>query len=241
MLKKFKVLLVIASLAFTLSLMSNTYSRYVASSEGNVALEFARWQILVNKSDITDSTTSTLEFEPVIDTNNDNVAANKVAPSSTGYFDVVIDPTNVDVSFNYSIELSISNSLTDENGNPISIDDLKITEYGILPEKYIEGEDLKTTAIDSLTSTITNTVIYENDGFKPFTIRIFFKWFEGTKENETMDDQADTIVGLAAANQTVSTVEKVEETDETTQIEETPNSNSNLKLSAKINFEQYLG
>ena len=44
MLKKIKVLILIASLAITLSLMSNTYSRYVASSNGNVEIEFAKWQ-----------------------------------------------------------------------------------------------------------------------------------------------------------------------------------------------------
>ena len=56
-----------------------------------------------------------------------------------------------------------------------------------------------------------------------------------------MNDQADTIVGLAAANQTVSTVENIGEIDETTQTEEVLNNNSTLMLSAKINFEQYLG
>ena len=239
MLKKFKVLIVIASLAITLSLMSNTYSRYVASSEGNVALEFARWQILVNTTDITDSTSSTLEFEPVIDTNNGNVAENKVAPSSTGYFDVVIDPTNVDVSFTYSIDLAISNSLTDANGNPIQIDDLKMTEYGILPDKYIEGEALTTTQIDATTSKIENTMLYTKGGFKPFTIRIFFKWFEGT--DETMNDAADTIVGFAAANQQISTIENMVEGEETVEVIESETINSNLTLSATINFEQYLG
>ena len=107
MLKKFKVLIVIASLAITLSLMSNTYSRYVASSEGNVEVEFAKWQLLVNTIDVTSSSTSTISFEPVIES-NDNVAQNKVAPSSTGHFDIEIDPTNVDVSFKYTIDLDIA-------------------------------------------------------------------------------------------------------------------------------------
>ena len=84
MLRKFKVLFVIASLAITLSLMSNTYSRYVASSEGNLQIEFAKWQLLVNELDITNETNTSIAFEPTIE-KNVNVAENKVAPSSTGY------------------------------------------------------------------------------------------------------------------------------------------------------------
>jgi 8-oxo-dGTP pyrophosphatase MutT (NUDIX family) len=112
MLKKFKVLIVIASLAVTLSLMSNTYSRYIATSEGNLHIEFAKWQLLVNNTDITNESSSNVSFEPVIK-QSVNVANNKVAPSSSGHFDIEIDPTNVDVSFKYAIELGFDNNLKD--------------------------------------------------------------------------------------------------------------------------------
>ena len=41
-------------------------------------------------------------------------------------------------------------------------------------------------------------MIYDPENpFKPFTIRLFFKWYEG--ENELMDDLADTEIGTVAA------------------------------------------
>jgi len=254
MLKKFKVLIVIASLAITLSLMSNTYSRYVASSEGNFAIEFAKWQLLVNKTDITDSASYVLPLEPIIDSNNGNVAANKVAPSSTGYFDVEIDPTNVDVSFKYSIELSLDNNLKDSNGNPIEIDDLKITEYGILPEDYIAEDGLKTTPITSENgkSIISDTIIYGSDEFKTFTMRVFFKWVEGT--DETMDDAADTEIGLAVAginganaetsqeqNIENDSTEAIQEQAEVVEGTEATINDATFKINANIRFEQYIG
>ena len=49
---KFKILAVLVSLSLTLCFMSNTYSRYVANTTGNVEVRFARWQILVNENDI---------------------------------------------------------------------------------------------------------------------------------------------------------------------------------------------
>ena len=191
MLRKFKVLFVIASLAITLSLMSNTYSRYVASSEGNVEIEFAKWQLLVNTVDVTSSSTSSISFEPVIETNS-NVAKNKVAPSSTGYFDIEIDPTNADVSFTYTIDLDIASE---------NVPDLMITKYAILPENYIEGNSLQYNNL--VDEKISSVMKYGTDNFKKTTLRIYFQWFEGQTEtmNETMDDVADTNVGYTAATE----------------------------------------
>lgn len=208
MLKKFKVLIVIASLAITLSLMSNTYSRYVASSEGNVEIEFAKWQLLVNTIDVTSSSTSSISFEPVIDANS-NVAQNKVAPSSTGHFDIEIDPTNADVSFTYTVDLDIASE---------NVPDLMITKYAILPENYIDGNNLEFSNL--VDGKISNVMKYGTDDFKKTTLRIYFQWFEGQTDTqtETMDDTADTNVGYAAA------------TEDTT-----------FLINANINFEQYLG
>lgn len=185
MLKKFKVLFVIASLAITLSLMSNTYSRYVASSDGNLEIEFAKWQLLVNNTDITTNTTSNITFEPVIEA-NENVAEGKVAPSSIGYFDVEIDPTNVDVSFNYTIDLSIENA---------NIPDLIITKYALVPEEYLDGDKL---TFENITNnSISNTLTYSGKSFEKFTVRIYFQWIEdGTA---TMSDADDTVIGNNAA------------------------------------------
>ena len=198
MLKKFRVLLVIIALVVTLSLMNNTYSRYVAGSESDVKIDFAKWQLLVNDTDITNQSSSNITFEPVIYA-NENVAENKIAPSSSGYFDIEIDPTNVDVSFKYTIDLVI-----DESQN---IPDLIITKYAHIPENYIESE----TEEDKLNYvylnnkyTITEDVSY-SENMKPITIRIFFEWYEG--ENQIMDDAADTNIGLeAATNDTKFTI-----------------------------------
>lgn len=178
MLKKFKILLVIASLATTLSLMSNTYSRYVASSTGNVEVEFAKWQILVNETDISTNSASNITFEPTIE-ENANVAKDKLAPSSTGYFDIEIDPSNVDVSFKYSINLDIDNE---------NIPDLVITKYTIIPESHTDKDVIVYNSLEN--NKLENTLTYNNCPFEKFTIRVYFQWYEG--ENELMSDEIDT-------------------------------------------------
>ena len=182
---KFKILLVISSLALTLSLMSNTYSRYVADVDSNIDLLFAKWQILVNENDITNNTTTSINITPVME-ENVNVAENTVAPSSKGYFDIDIDPSNAGVSFDYSINLNIE----DEN-----MPDLMISKYAILDKDYSEGDQITTTTI--LNNTIDGTVDYNATAHEPFTIRVFFEWYEGV--DEKMDDEADTNIGYEAA------------------------------------------
>ena len=185
MTRKIRIILLIFSLSITLSFMSNTYSRYVADTTGNLEILFAKWQILVNDSDITNQTSSTIELNPIVE-ENDNIAYNTIAPSSKGYFDIDINPENVGVSFEYEITLDVLNK---------NMPDLMITKYSILDKDYQEGEQIDISSIEG--NSITGTLNYdnktENFKFEPFTIRIYFEWYEGT--NEKMDDEADTAIG----------------------------------------------
>ena len=180
---KLKLLIVCFMLIILVSLMSNTFSKYVSSADGDLNVSFAKWQILVNNLDISDAANSEILFVPVIDSNNE-VEENSVAPSSSGYFDIAIDPSNVALSFNYNITFSIEND---------DIPDLMISEYAILP---VDDSPIEKISLDN--NIIEKDMIYDpQNPFKPFTIRLFFKWYEG--ENELMDDLADTEIGTVAA------------------------------------------
>ena len=180
---KLKFLIVCFMLIILVSLMSNTFSKYVSSADGDLNVSFAKWQILVNNLDISEAANSEILFVPVIDSNNE-VEENSVAPSSSGYFDIAIDPSNVALSFNYNISFSIEND---------DIPDLMISEYAILP---VDDSPIEKISLDN--NIIEKDMIYDPENpFKPFTIRLFFKWYEG--ENELMDDLADTEIGTVAA------------------------------------------
>lgn len=187
--KRINFMLLLLSCSLCLCFMSSTYSRYVAGTTGNIDILFAKWQILINNQDITDQNNSNITITPTID-QNENIKENTIAPTSKGYFDVDIDPTNVDVSFRYTIDLEIDNE---------DIPDLMISKYTILPNDYEEGDILEYTTLQQ--NTITNDLLYdyetENFSFEPFTIRIYFEWYEG--EDEQMDDEEDTEIGLEAA------------------------------------------
>lgn len=194
MLRKARFIIVLISLSVCLCLMSTTYSRYVADATSNIEVLFSKWQILVNDTDITNDTSSTITFTPIIE-ENDHVKANVIAPSSKGYFDIEINPTNIDVSFQYEINLDIENE---------EIPDLMANKYAIIPIDYVDGETLE--IIDIEDNLIFNTLYFDKETelfqFEPFTIRIFFEWYEG--ENEMMDDNADTTIGHLAATEDIT-------------------------------------
>ena len=186
--RKFKIILLILSLSLTLSYMSNTYSRYVADATGNLEVLFAKWQILVNGQDIEAQTTSSIKLTPVIDA-NDNVAQGKIAPSSKGHFDIVINPENVDVSFEYAIQLAVLNE---------NMPDIMVTKYSILDNDYVEGTTLDIEDIQN--NEIIGSFDYtQGKKYETFTVRVYFEWYEGT--NELMNDEADTAVVTALTDE----------------------------------------
>lgn len=174
---KLKILIVFVIFACSLSIVSNTYSRYVAAAEENIDLALANWQILLNNEDITNSSESVGLINPVI-LENENVANNKLAPSSKGYFDIDIDASSVELSFNYNIKI---------NKN-VLLDDLLITKYQIIED---ENNTEEIDYIDVIDNEINGTIDYSQDNaIKPFKIRVFFEWFDD--ENEQSNDENDT-------------------------------------------------
>lgn len=200
--KKFKILLALISLSLTLGLMSNTYSRYVADTTGDLNVAFTSWKILVNNTDITSGKETSIDLVPIME-ENQNVSPNTIAPSSTGYFDIEIDPTNAGTSFNYKVTLDVLNE---------NMPDLVIKKYALLNNNYVIGDEIK---MENLSNNYIDGTIDINpeSTLEPFTIRVYFEWYEG--ENELMDDNADTEIGYLAANE-----------------------NTTLQIKATIQFEQ---
>ena len=210
--KKIKIILLLLSLSLTMAFMSDTYSRYVADTTGDIEVQFAKWQILVNTQDITSGEAKSIDLQPVV-IENEHVAANTFAPSSKGYFDIAVDPTNVNVSFGYNISLEVLNK---------DMPDLMITQYSFLDKTGVEGEkkDIdNTNNVDGLIeNAIDEQVLYNKEKpFEPFTVRIYFEWFEG--EGEKQDDAADTVIGMNAAQAKVEQVNNTEGNENTEVVE----------------------
>ena len=118
-LKFISIFIIIVLLAF-LYLGVTTYSKYRKQVAAHGEATVARWLIKVNTEDIKGKTALTETITPHWDTNA-YVKDDLIAPGSTGYFEITIDATNVDVDFNYDIQ--------NMNDTTAALPDLIITGY----------------------------------------------------------------------------------------------------------------
>lgn len=175
--RKIAIFVALLSLFYSVTLIQTTYAKYVSSAEANSNINIARWSITVNNQDVIQNSNFTNSLSPVF-ANNQYIKENVIAPTSEGYFDIIIDGTNADVSFKYAITLNPSNNNT--------IKDLKIVKYTINNIDYTYSDN------------ITDIINY-NDENKTKSIRVFFMWDddENTQEMNNNEDTIATVNGNA--------------------------------------------
>ena len=166
--RKMIFFIALISLFYCVSMMQDTYGKYLTSAEANTELTIARWAILVNDQDVVNNSNFTDTVVPTF-LGTENIQSNVLAPTSEGYFDLVINGENTDVSFTYTISLDTTDCV---------VQDLVITGYTIDGTHY-----------DYDGSAISNDILL-NDEDKTVSIRFDVKWNDGT--GSTMNNAADT-------------------------------------------------
>lgn len=168
--KKISIIFITVCLIY---LCQSTYSKYKDQISGNTNIEIATWKIVINDEDISGKKSLTKNITPVLP-GNEYIKEGVLAPGAEGYYDIIIDSSNIDVAFNYSITASLSES---------TISDLIITGYEINPTDEPNILDYE--------EKISNDVDYKTESI---TIRIYIKWDDS--ETNTMDNMADTEITL---------------------------------------------
>lgn len=169
-LKKVYLLLALASLLLLVSVIQNTYAKYISKATANSNFTIASWNFKVNNQDINANSDFSNVIVPVFE-NNPNIKDNVIAPTSEGYFDINIDHSNVDVSFTEKINLNFSDTNT--------VSDLKITGYAINDGSIIEfnGNEISTDCL-------------LNDDVKINKYRFYVTWIDN--DGQTMQNKDDT-------------------------------------------------
>ena len=175
--KRLRILAFLVSILIMFSLLQSTYAKYITEASGTSNMTIARWNIVVNEQDIISNNYITNTITPYY-LENSHVASGVFAPGVVGYFDLVIDTSNVDVSFEYKIssELNTESSVADVTVIGYSINGGTIND--------IEGQ------LDE----VGETVLYTNTETIR-TVRIYITWDDS--ENRTMDNEQDTIAALS--------------------------------------------
>lgn len=169
-----KILYIIFSffLLLTLYEIKKTYGLFESNNKMSVQQSIAKWNILINGTNIKSEEKFVVNSVNVED--NENVLNGKIAPGVKGYFDIEIDKTNTSTSIVYSITFDftkISDSITIEN--------IEETTSGNLIRT---GENTYSKVMKINDDPISN-------------IRVYIKW-----ENKEENNDIDSLVGLTKDN-----------------------------------------
>ena len=175
--KKIYILLIGIIILLASVIIGNTVAKYVTSASSNADINIARWQVLVNNEDVTSAATLNNIITPVFPGNN-NIAQGVIAPSAEGYFDIVIDATNTDVSLRYEVT-------TSANEESI-VQDLVLSGYSI-----DNGERQEIVEDENGNFKIQGDIRY-NSQDKDVTLRVYIKWNDDTENGATMSNADDT-------------------------------------------------
>lgn len=159
------------SILICMCLIAETYAKYLTSASTTTTTSIARWKIIVNEEDITLGATSSSIITPMFP-GTENISSGVLAPNAEGYFDLVIDSSNVDVSFAYSISTAVNASS--------AVKELVVTGYAINGGEIIP--------VTNQSETINGKVqLYNRE--QTTSIRIYIKWDDSL---EIMTNEEDT-------------------------------------------------
>lgn len=171
--KRVLLLISLLMLFFTIYLAMDTYALFESNKNYDVSSDIAKFVIKVNGSE---AKTEEFVVDSIAYYENEYVIENKIAPLVDGYFDIVIDAEDVEVSLRYDIEFDFSS---------LSIPGLvisSITELG--------GNTLVLTDKDTYSGVIT---LADMDSSTVNTVRVSISW-----QNDEANNEVDSSWGMVA-------------------------------------------
>lgn len=182
--KKVYILLAIAMLLYLGYVVTESYAKYSSQGIATAGKQAGAWIIDINDTDVVSkNSTKSFQIRNLTYPTNNYVLENKMAPSSSGYFDIIINPTgcSVAVKFDVTIDLtalSINNAIRFQSAC-----------------KVIDGQEnisgMTRTGLNTYTGTISLADIKLE---KTTTARFYLCWDEdGTGAN----DENDSAIGVA--------------------------------------------
>ena len=181
--KKLLRILVLIMLIITIFQIANMYALYKDQLEGEYTSSLGVWSIKVNESDISsgdENLTFNMTEDNLTYVNSDHVKSQKLAPGAQAYFEIIIDPTNTDVSVLYTLHIKLED---------VTEAKLKLVNIENYFQKPGETEQLTNDEV------YTDSEINEHEAIIPLArindqylnhIRLYFEW-ENVEENNASD------------------------------------------------------
>lgn len=177
--RKFVLLIAIICVFLSVITVQDTYAKYTSTLNETTRISVARWRILVNNFDIRSSSTTTNLITPTFD-GTANIASGVIAPTATGYFELLIDASDTDLSFHYNITVS--------NAQDSIVSDVRVTSASFYAGGTGAGVPLTVN-----NGAVTGVIRLVDQRVNK--IRFNIEWNDGA--GSTMDNAADTATTTA--------------------------------------------
>lgn len=176
---KIKVLLMcltLIMLVITIYVISTTYALFQSQIKGSVVKNVGKWSIKINGEDVLKGTSEEFNMQQFIVDENENTKPGKMAPGTTGSFELSIDPTDTQVSVRYDISI-VLDEITNDKVQLISVEKDSTNNIVKTAENTYTGiiplEEIEKGAID--------------------LVKIKFCW-ENDEQNNIADSEIGTII-----------------------------------------------
>ena len=183
--KKLLRILVLIMLIITLFQIANMYALYKDQLEGEYTNLLGVWAIKVNETDISsgdDNLTFNMTEDNLTYLDSEHVKSQKMAPGTQAYFEIVIDPTNTDVSVLYTLNIKL---------DAVTTAKLKLVNVENYFQKPGETEQLTNDEVYTNNETNVHESIIPlariNDKYINH-VRLYFEW-ENIEENNASDSE----------------------------------------------------
>lgn len=113
--KKLLTILLLIMLIISLLQIANMYALYKQENQGDYSNLLGVWSIKVNGADISSgdqNLTFNMTEDNLIYLDSAHVKSQKMAPGTQAYFEIIIDPTNTDVSVIYQLDMQFEQLTT---------------------------------------------------------------------------------------------------------------------------------
>lgn len=147
------VLLIIIFIILIYAILS-TFATFRSEFTGDMKIDNATWKILVNSTDISSNAVKEFVIDDIEIDESQGVEPGKLAPGLKGNFNILIDPTETDVSIMYEIKFDT----TDINATNIRIDSVKKTMAGNTLIKSDSNTYVGIISLDDIKNNLTNNI-----------------------------------------------------------------------------------
>lgn len=210
-------ILCIISILITIFSVQRTYAKYFEKVNTTYHTNIKRWLINVNTYNIHEMDELSQVIQPVFVEDENMNSNNTLVPGRKGYFEILLDYSSVDLTFEYEFFI--------EQLNTKKLEDFEI--YGC---EIIDADDTSiVTETNEIKGVIDPTTEFDSNGDRKRRMRVLFRW---------NDANADTLDETLAPG--FNNFEDTQFRGEENTAEDADDLHTVLKYKATVKFNQYV-